>query len=479
MPDPQPQSDRAQGAFHRARPAPRRTLADMTTETYDLIVLGAGSAARDGAAMAAREHGARVALVESTRWGGSCPNVACRPTKAYLLAAELLHDIGRYAPQRGIDVSAPSFDLAQTRRWKESLLRDQESWMDMLEKAGYDVYAGEATFVDECSVAVGDVRLTAERILIATGSRTAVPAVPGIDEIEWVDHVGALELEKVPESLLVVGGGPVGLEFAQMFARFGSRVTVVNHGPQIAARSDADAAMTLQTALEAEGIEVVLNSGVHAFARDGDRVEATLQGKTVDVSDVLLASGRTPNVEALGLERVGVAATRAGVTVDLHQRTSAAGIWAAGDVAAGPAFTPTAQYEARIAVADMFGDGARIADFSVLPTAIFTDPELGGIGLTEEEAKMQGDGVEVVIHPLRLVTRAQYFGAEAGLYKIVFDARTRRVLGVHVVCRGASDIVGTLAVGLRLGATVDDLAAVHHVYPTFAEGLKAAAEQAA
>jgi mercuric reductase len=450
----------------------------MTTETYDLIVLGAGSAARDGAATASREHGARVAIVESTRWGGSCPNVACRPTKAYLLAAELLHDIGRYASQRGIDVSAPSLELARTRRWKDSLMRDQESWIDMLEKAGYGVYSGEATFEDERTVSVGDVRLGSERILIATGSRTAVPDVPGIGAIDWIDHIGALELERVPESLLVVGGGPVGLEFAQMFARFGSRVTVVNHGPQIASRADADAAMTLQLALEAEGIEIVLNSGVHSFTRNADRVEATLQGKTVEVSDVLLASGRTPNVEALDLERVGIDATRAGITVDLHQRTNVAGIWAAGDVAAGPAFTPTAQYEARIAVADMFGDDSRTADYSALPTAIFTDPELGGIGLTEADARMQGHTVEVVIHPLRLVTRAQYFGAQAGLYKIVFDARTRRVLGAHVVCRGASDIVGTLAVGLRLGATVDDLAAVHHVYPTFAEGLKAAAEQA-
>jgi mercuric reductase len=451
----------------------------MTTETYDLIVLGAGSAARDGAATASRRHGARVAIVERTRWGGSCPNVACRPTKAYLLAAELMHDIRRHAHERGIDVSAPTLELARTRRWKDSLIRNQESWVDVLRQAGYGVYPGEATFEDERTVTVGDARLTAKRVLIATGGRTAVPDVPGIDAIDWIDHISALELEEVPESLLVVGGGPVGLEFAQIFARFGSRVVLVNHGPQIAARADADAAAALLTALESESIEIVLNSGVQAFARKGDRIEATLHEKTVDVSHVLLASGRTPNVEALGLERLGVDVTRGGITVDPHQRTSVPGIWAVGDVAAGPALTPTAQYEARIAVADMFGDGSRTADYSVLPTAIFTDPELGSIGLTEAEAKQQGYSAEVVTHPLRFVTRAQYFGAQDGLYKIVFDAGTRRVLGVHIVCRGASDIVATLAVGLRLGATVDDLAAVHHVYPTFAEGLKAAAEQAA
>ena len=451
----------------------------MTSETYDLIVLGAGSAARDAAGRASREHGARVAIVERTRWGGSCPNVACRPTKAYLVAAEQMHDVSRHAAERGIDLPAPSIELARTRAWKTSLIRDQESWVDLLTKAGYGVYPGEATFVDSGTVHVGDELLSAERILIATGGRTAVPPIPGIEEIDWIDHISALELEEVPESLLVVGGGPVGLEFAQIFARFGSRVTVVNHGPQIAARADADAADALRMALEEEGIEIVLNTGVHSFSRANGGVEALVQERTLSVSHVLLASGRTPNVEELGLDRIGVEVTRGGIVVDEHQRTTVDGIWAAGDVAAGPMFTPTAQYQARVAIDNMFGDGSRTVDYSALPTTIFTDPELGGVGLTEAEASEQGFHVDVVRHPLRSVTRAQYFGAKYGLYKIVFDSSSRRVLGVHVVSRGASDIVGSLAVALQLGATVDDFASVHHVYPSFSEGVKAAAEQAA
>jgi mercuric reductase len=451
----------------------------MTTELYDLIVLGAGSAARDAAGKASREHGARVAIVERTRWGGSCPNVACRPTKAYLVAAELMHDVGHHAAERGVDLPAPTIDLARTRAWKDSLIRDQESWVELLTQAGYGVYPGEATFVDEHTVEVGDTQLTAERILIATGSRTAVPPIPGIEDVDWIDHISALELSEVPESLLVVGGGPVGLEFAQTFARFGSRVTVVNHGAQIAARADADAASQLQAALEEEGIEIILNTGVDSFSRGEAGVEALVQGRTISVSHVLLATGRSPNVEELGLERIGVEVTRGGLVVDNHQRTTVEGIWAAGDVAAGPMFTPTAQYQARLAVADMFGDDSQTADYSTLPTAIFTDPELGGIGLTEADAADQGYHVDVVMHPLSSVTRAQYIGAKHGLYKIVFDTSSRRVLGVHVVSRGASDIVGSLAVALRLGPTVDDFAGVHHVYPSFSEGLKAAAEQAA
>jgi mercuric reductase len=450
----------------------------MKSETYDLIVLGAGSAARDGAGKAAREYGASVALVERTRWGGSCPNVACRPTKAYLVAAELMHDVRHHAAERGIDLTAPTIDLARTVAWKNSLRRDQDSWVEVLTEAGYGVFPGEATFVDPQTVRVGDRQVTAERILIATGGRTAVPPIPGIENVDWIDHISALELQEVPESLLVVGAGPVGLEFAQIFARFGSRVTIVNHGSQIAARADTEAANELQAALEEEGIEVVLNGGVDSFSRNVKGIDAALGGRTINVSHVLLASGRAPNVEELALERIGVEVTRGGIAVDERQRTTVAGIWAAGDVAAGPMFTPTAQYQARVAVEDMFGDGSRRADYSILPTAIFTDPELAGVGLTEAEATEQGFDVDVVKHPLPAVTRAQYTGTKHGLYKIVFDRESRRVLGVHVVSRGASDIVGGLAVSLKLGVTVDDLAMIHHIYPSYSEGLKAAAEKA-
>jgi pyruvate/2-oxoglutarate dehydrogenase complex dihydrolipoamide dehydrogenase (E3) component len=447
-------------------------------EHYDLIVLGSGSAARDGAGKAAREHGARVALIEHRLWGGSCPNVACRPTKAYVVAAELTHDVRHHAAERGIDLPEPVVRLGQTRSWKDSIRRDQESWIQTLNEAGYGVVRGTGSFVDARTVEVGDQRLTGDRILVATGSRTAVPTIPGIDDTEWIDHVTALELDDVPESLLIVGAGPVGLEFAQIFARFGSRVTIVNSGPQIAARADTEAAGELQAALEEEGIEVVLNSGVDSFARNGNGIAASIGGRTIDVSHVLLASGRLPNVEELEPDRIGLKVGRGGIAVDDRQRTNVDGVWAAGDVVAGPMLTPIAQYQARIAVEDMFGDGSRRADYSVLPTAIFTDPELGGVGMTETEAAEEGHETGVVTHPLPYVTRAQYTGAKHGLYKIVFDRMTRRVLGVHVVSRAASDIVGSLTPALKLGVTVDDLAFMHHIYPSYSEGLKAAAEKA-
>jgi mercuric reductase len=456
----------------------------MNTDRYDLIVIGAGSAAREGAGKASQEHGARVAMIERERWGGSCPNIACRPTKAYLVAAELTHDINGLAATLGIDVGPAHPDLARIKARKDSIISTQEQWRKRLADAGYEIVDGVASLKDASTVRVGDRRLSADRILIATGSRTAVPPVEGIDDIDWLDHISALELTELPESLLVIGGGAVGLELGQAFARFGSKVTIVDAVDRIAFRDDREAAAQLAAALEDEGIELVTNTLVKSVRKDGEQVLASLSPRDGDnerelrVTHVLLAAGRVPNIEELSLERAGVERTKSGIAVDAHLRTTADGVWAAGDVTGLAQFTPIAQYQARIAVADMFADDAPEADYSALPTAIFTDPELAGIGLTEEEARDEGREIDVVTHPLSAVTRAQYTDSRRGLYKIVFEQRSRKVLGAHVVNRSASEIVQGLALPLKLGITVDDLANVHHAYPSLAEGLKAAAEQA-
>jgi mercuric reductase len=454
----------------------------MKTETYDLVVIGAGSAAREAAGRAAREHGAGIAMVERERWGGSCPNVACRPTKAYLVAAELAHDVNTLAERLGVEVGPARVELARVKARKDSLLSTQEQWRERLTKAGYELLDGVAAFEDTHVVRVGDRRLSADRILVATGSRTAVPPIEGLDGIDWLDHVSALELTELPESLLVVGAGPVGLEFAQAFARYGSRVTVVEGVDRIAFRDDEQAAAELAAALGDEGIELVTGTFVKSVRRDGD-VVATLAPKDgpereLRIARVLLAAGRVPNVEELELERAGIERTKTGIAVEAHLRTSAEGVWAAGDVTGRYQFTPVAQYQARIAVADMFTDTAPEADYSAIPTAIFTDPELAGVGKTEREARDDGLDVEVVTHPLSAVTRAQYTDSRRGLYKIVFERGSRRVVGVHVVNRSAAEIVQGLAVAMNLGVTVDDLARVPHTYPSLGEGVKAAAEQA-
>ena len=452
------------------------------SERFDLIVIGGGSAARDGANMAAHEHGARVALIEKERWGGSCPNVACTPTKAYVVAAELTHDVNALAPRIGVEAGPATVDMARLYAWKESLKKPQEKWVEDLRAQGFTPYTGEATLVDAHTVRVGDVELEADRILIATGSRTAVPPIEGIDEVGWIDHISALELRELPPSLLVVGAGPVGLEFGQIFSRLGSRVTIVDAADRISPASDAQACATLAASLEEEGIDIAVSVFVKSVRRDGDEIVASIAPRDgsdeyeLRTTQILLASGRVSNIEGLNLEAVGVETSKAGIAVDEHLRTSVPGIWAAGDVNAVAQFTPIAQYQARIAVEDMFAEDAPAADYSVLPTAVFTDPELAGVGLTEEQAREEGYDVEAVTN--EYVRRFSYIDAKHGLFKIVFDRADRRVLGLHVVSRNASDVVEGFSLGLRLGATVDDLAAMHHVFPTFGEGVKAAAERA-
>src|SRR5919199_2277976 len=271
------------------------------TEQFDLIVIGSGSGGRAAAARAASEYGARVAIVESTLWGGICPNVACQPTKAYVLAAELTRDLEELGPQLGIAPGKPQ--LAKVKAWWDGIKRGQEAWEELLASSGYTAIKGHAELVDERTVKVGERTLEADRILIATGSRTAVPPVPGLDEVPWLDHVSALDLTELPESMLVVGAGAVGLEFGQAFSRFGSRVTIVDVAPQIAARADADAAAALAAALEEEGIEIVCDASLERFERNGDLVDVRLDGRTITVSHVLLAAGRTANVDGFGLER--------------------------------------------------------------------------------------------------------------------------------------------------------------------------------
>jgi mercuric reductase len=327
---------------------------------------------------------------------------------------------------------------------------------------------------------VDGVELEGERVLVATGSRAAVPPIPGIDEVDWVDHVSALELTEAPESMIVLGAGPVGLEFGQMFARFGTRTTIVSSRAHVAPRADREAAEALQRSLEAEGIELVHESRGRAVRREGEAVVVTVDpsGRELRASKLLLATGRAINVEELDLERAGVEHTSRGIVVDEHLRTTADRIWAAGDVTGLAQFTPIAQYQARIAVEDMFEAAARTADYDHLPTAIFTDPELADVGLSAEEAEKRGFEIDTVVHPVQHVTRAGFVRLQHGLYKVVFDATTRRVLGIHVVSRGASDVVQGLAVALKLGVTVDELALSHHVYPSWGEGVKAAAERA-
>jgi mercuric reductase len=449
----------------------------VSAESFALIVIGAGAAARTAAQRAATDHGASVAMIDRGRWGGACALVACKPTKAYVEAARLARDLRAVGPRLGLPGPSDTVSLAAVRAWKDWLVGTPAVWRRRFDDAGTTTIEGTASFVDAGTVRVGGRELSAERILVATGSKPAVPPIEGLDGVAWLDNAALLELDELPERLLVLGAGPAGLELGQAFSRFGSRVTIV--GPHVAGRADADAARALTAALVADGLEIVLD-GVTRFSRDGAGVVATLAGGGEVHADALyLAAGRAPDLDELGLDAIGVQTSRAGIVVDGHMRTSVPGIWAAGDVAGVSQLTSTADYEARVAVRDMFTDDAPPADYTALPTSIFTDPELASVGLTEQEARAGGDGVDTVVYGLDNLLRPYYTHDEPiGLFKVVFDVENRRVLGVHVVARSGGEVVQGLAPALRLGLTVEQLAETHYVFPSIGEGVKEAAELA-
>ena len=454
-------------------------------DSFDLIVLGAGSAAREAATHAATQHGASVAIVERERWGGQCPNVACKPTKQYTVAGDLLRDL-RAAADLGLETSPVSFDLARLKARKDWLVGPQSRWRQRFVDAGYEVLDGEAAFVDARTVRVGERELTSERILIATGSRTALPPVEGLADVPWLDHISLLELTEVPESLLVLGAGAVGLELAQAFARFGSRVTIVQSDQRIAVRGDADASAAVAASLRDEGIEIVTSTYLRAVRRDGAAIVGTLAPKDGSatserrVTHLLLATGRSPNVEELDLERAGVEHDGRGIAVDERMRTNVAGIWAVGDVTATVQLTPVASIQGQVAVADMFGDGRRTMEYDLIPTSIFTDPELAGVGLTEAQAEAAGFDVGTSKYDTAALVRPYYTSDREetphGFVKLVFERGSRRLLGVHAVARGAGELLQGFAVALKLGATVDDVAFSHYAFPTYGESLHYAAE---
>ena len=354
---------------------------------------------------------------------------------------------------------------------KDSLLITQEQWRERLTKAGYELVDGVASFEDAHTVRVGERHLSAERILVATGSRTAVPPIEGLDEVDWLDHVSALELTELPETLLVVGGGAVGLEFAQAFARFGSKVTIVEGVDRIAFRDDKEAAAELAAALRDEGIEIVTGALRRPRApRPGESrtCVATVAGRG-DPCRRGSCSRRagSPNVEELNLERAGIERTKAGIArrrSPAHERR--------GRLGGGRRDRPLPVHADR-AVPGADSRCGHVhrrrpeADYSALPTAIFTDPELAGASARpSEEARDEGLDVEVVTHPLSAVTRAQYTDSKRGLYKVVFERalapRRRRPRGQPRRERRSSR---ALALALKLGATVDDLARVHPHVP--------------
>ena len=452
--------------------------------TYDLVVIGSGSAGSFAAREAAAAFGKNVAVVEKHRWGGDCMTVACKPTKTYLTSAELYHHVRTLGPELGVIAEDIKLDFARLKERKDGFVTQAsgEARRRNLREHGIDLYGGQARFRNSRTLEVGADVLHTENILLAVGSLPAEPPIPGLAEIGALTNETALELDAIPSSLLVIGAGAVGVEFGQMFSRFGSQVTIVEAMPTILPRMDADAAAALHAALAEEGIEILTSAQVQRLEQGEHRTKAlvaTPDGeRLLEAEHVLNAVGRKPDVEGLELEAAGLILDGIALPVDAYCETAVRGIWAAGDITGIAQFTPIANYQGRLAVRNMFYGQRTPADYRALPAAVFTDPEVTSPGPSEEQARAQGIDVETATVPLRGASRAGFTSRPHGIAKLVYERESRRVLGVHLVTPTASDSIQVLSVAIRLGLTVDDLARSIHVYPSFGEIVKGAAEQA-
>jgi mercuric reductase len=466
-----------------------------STPRYDLAVIGSGPAAVT-AAMAARDRGKTVALVERGAYGGVCPNTGCMPSKLLISAAATRADAGagRFP---GIATTAGPVDMRVLIEEKQGMITQLPGANAALAKArGIETFQGTASFsggaggeVPELSIAHADgshTEITAEHVLIATGAEPLIPAIDGLPDIDYLTSTTAMDLVRVPETLLVIGANAVGLEQAQTLSRLGATVTVVDIAPRITPQEDAAVSAVLEEALTEEGISFRTGVTPVRVAPSGDQVVLTVDDgtgtNTLSAERLLIATGRRPVTDALDLEAAGLKTGPAGeIVVDEHQRTTHPRIWAAGDVTGrARQFAYVAVAQAELAVANAFdGDGTGTLDYRHLPHVTFTSPAAAGVGLTEEQARENDRPYEVRVLPLAHIGRTMVSRRPHGMVKLVSDGETDHLLGVHIVGDEAGEIIVAATYALEAGFTVERLARTWSPFLTMGESLKIAAQRPA
>ncbi len=447
-----------------------------------LLIVGGGSAAF-AAALKAHALGASATLVnDGLPIGGTFVNVGCVPSKTLIRAAEAHHRAG-YHHFDGIASNSQVTDfkalIAQKRHLVETLR--QAKYLDVVaDLEGVRLIEGRARFLDTHTVAVDGQPLQAERILIATGASPAIPPVPGLAGSGFLTSTTALELEELPESLLVLGGRYIALELSQMFARLGSRVTILQRSARLLPSETADITEALTGYLREEGIEIITGVELQSVRCDraGFVVEARVDGrqKTFQATQLLAATGRRPNTAGLGLEQAGVAVKPDGtVQVDDHLQTTVPGIYAAGDVIGDPAFVYTAAYEGNLAAENALNGNDQRRDYTALPWVIFTDPQVAGVGLDENQARAQGIDAETATLSLDHVPRALVAHDTRGFVKLIRDRQTDRLVGTRILAPEGSELTMEVSLAIRYGITVGELARAFHPYLTLSEAVKLAA----
>lgn len=449
----------------------------MTTAHFDLAIVGSGSTAFS-AAIRATELGARVAMVERGTVGGTCVNVGCIPSKAELAAASQ-HHRAAHSPFPGIETSADGIDLPALVAGKDAVVRSvrQERYLDLVEHYGFELVRGTASFADGGTLLVDGAPLTAERYLVATGASPAVPPIAGLEEAGYLTSTTALELTELPRRLVVVGGNYVGLELAQLFARLGSRVSLVEMLDRIAPFEEPQASAVIAGVFADEGIEVVTGSPVERVERDGEDKIVVAGGHRLAADEILVATGRLANTELLSLDRAGVETNERGqIEVDPTLRTSNPHVFAAGDVTPAPQFVYVAAAMGATAAENALTDGERTIDYSALPRITFTSPQIAAVGLTDEQANEDGIDCSCRTLELRHVPRALVERDTRGIVKLVVERGDRRIVGATVVAEGAGDVILAAVYAVQFGLTLDQVVETWAPYLTMSEGLKLAAQ---
>jgi dihydrolipoamide dehydrogenase len=455
----------------------------MASQTFDFDVLVIGSGPGGYvAAIRAAQLGLKTACAESRETlGGTCLNVGCIPSKAMLHASEYFEAAaGGAMAKLGIKVQ-PELDLPTMHGQRLDAVKQLTGGIEFLfKKNKVEWVKGRATFVDAHTVQVGDRKVTAKNIVIATGSSvTPLPGVP-IDQERIVDSTGALELTEVPKRMVVIGGGVIGLELGSVWRRLGAQVTVVEFLDQILPGFDGDVRKEANKIFKKQGLEFKLSTKVTKAERNGDTVTLTVEpaaggaSETTEADVVLVSIGRRPNTEGLALDKAGLQTNQRGqIETDHEFRTKVPGVWAIGDVIPGPMLAHKAEDEG-IAVAENIAGQTGIVNHNVIPSVVYTMPEIAGVGLTEEEAKKEGE-VKVGKFPMLANSRAKTNREPDGFVKVIADAKTDRVLGVWMIASVAGTMIGEAALAMEFGATSEDIAYTCHAHPTHEEALKEAA----
>ncbi|HEX9463595.1 MAG TPA: FAD-dependent oxidoreductase [Alphaproteobacteria bacterium] len=455
-------------------------MTTTTSERVENLVLGGGEPGKYIAWELARQ-GRRTVVVERGLIGGSCPNIACLPSKNEIRSGKVA-DLLRHAQSYGLRTGPVTTDMKGVRQRKREMVDGLiEIHRNRFAANGLEFVLGEGRFVAPRAVEVrlaagGTRRIEAERVFLDLGTRATVPGIPGLADAAPLTHVEALELDRLPEHLIVLGGGYVGVEFAQAFRRFGSRVTVVEFGRQLMAREDPDVAEAVRALFAEDGIDVVLGAETRAVeGRSGDqvhlRVRTAAGERVIDGSDVLVAAGRAPNTKGIGLELAGVECGPHGyVTVNERLETTAPGIWAMGECAGSPQFTHAAFDDFRV-VRDNLAGRERTTHGRLVPYCVFIDPELARVGLSESEAGQAERDVRVVTLPMAAVLRARAIGEMRGFMKALLDAHSDRILGFTMLGPEAGEVVAVVQTAMLAGLPYTGLRDAIYTHPTMAEGL--------